>query len=102
MKVLTRGIVVPLDEDSRPTPSKIKLDTVNNAIGCLTGTEVKLPEKLKKRKRGRPRKNIKFVPLSSNRGIIYQEEGEEDPQDMYLGKRTEDVDSSGESEEPQN
>lgn len=102
MKMLTRCIVVPLDEDNRPTPSKNKLDTVNNAIGCLTGSEVKPQEKIKKRKRGRPRKNIKFIPLSSSRGIVYQEEGEEDPQDMFLGKRNEDVESSGESEDPQN
>ena len=44
---------------------------------------------MKKRKRGRPRKNIKFRPLVSNKGMVFEEEAEEDVnhQSHYLGKR---------------
>lgn len=104
MKVITKGIVVPLDEDPRPQVQHMNgsgIGPSSQVLGCLTEVEIKPPEKVKKRKRGRPRKNIKFIPFSSNRAIVYQEEGEEDPQDMFLGKRTEEVESSGESEEQQ-
>lgn len=78
MKVLTKGIPMPVEEEPS-TPAQ--------HIG-LNNLEYRPPEIIKKRKRGRPRKNIKFCPLVSNKGMVFEEEAEEEIENgMMLGKR---------------
>jgi len=80
MKSLATALHLPPDEDPQP----------EEPVGVLSNiTGPRPPEVVvKKRKRGRPRKNIKFRPLLSNRGIVYEEELEEDVTGQtYLGKR---------------
>ena len=80
MKSLATAIQLPAEEEALP----------DEPVGVLSNiTGPRPPEvAVKKRKRGRPRKNIKFRPLLSNRGIIYEEELEEDVNGQtYLGKR---------------
>jgi hypothetical protein len=77
MKVVTKGIVMPLFEN---------LQCEEQVEECER--ENKTQEPVKKRKRGRPRKNIKFRPLVSSRSLVFEEEAEEDIEDgPYLGKR---------------
>lgn len=77
MKVVTKGIAMPLFENLQCEEAAEDGEKESRAV-----------EPVKKRKRGRPRKNIKFRPLVSGRSLVFEEEAEEDIEDgVYLGKR---------------
>lgn len=89
MKVLAKGAPAPIEEEEeRRVEGGLRNLTGGGAYGLPESTLIK------KRKRGRPRKNIKFKPLVSNRGIVFEEELEEEL-GGYLGKRLVQVNQGG-------
>ena len=80
MKVLTKGTPAIVEEPH----------VLVQPVTGLSNLEYRPPETIvKKRKRGRPRKNIKFCPLVSNKGMVFEEEAEEEVQGggLFIGKR---------------